>query len=174
MSYFKRFLLLGGIGVFLLAGLMLASSTRVSSTAFANGCNSVATGLWENNCTVSQGNISNFVYAIQVAINTSGARYNGQSCGGLAVDGDFGASTETAVKCFQGWAGLSQDGIVGPQTWNALGGVLVFDHDNAGWQYDHELASSATDFRVWISSGIWYVHVSSDGEWCQMNLSSPC
>ena len=36
------------------------------------------------------------------------------------ADGKFGAKTETAVKAFQGKAGLNQDGIVGKKTWAAL------------------------------------------------------
>jgi hypothetical protein len=39
----------------------------------------------------------------------------------LAQDGDFGPLTENAVKDFQTKEGLSVDGIVGPQTWHALG-----------------------------------------------------
>lgn len=38
-----------------------------------------------------------------------------------AVDGDFGANTENAVKEFQNDYGLTADGIVGPRTWAALG-----------------------------------------------------
>lgn len=38
----------------------------------------------------------------------------------IAVDGHFGAKTETAVKAFQKQKGLPVDGIVGPQTWAAL------------------------------------------------------
>lgn len=37
------------------------------------------------------------------------------------TDGDFGAGTEVAVRRFQGAAGLAADGIVGRQSWAALG-----------------------------------------------------
>ena len=36
------------------------------------------------------------------------------------VDGIFGVLTESAVKAFQGWAKVTVDGIVGPQTWERL------------------------------------------------------
>jgi hypothetical protein len=36
-------------------------------------------------------------------------------------DGQFGKKTFDAVICFQGSAGLSKDGVVGPATWAALG-----------------------------------------------------
>ena len=38
----------------------------------------------------------------------------------MVVDGFFGPATEHAVRAFQKGAGLAVDGIVGPQTWNAL------------------------------------------------------
>jgi peptidoglycan hydrolase-like protein with peptidoglycan-binding domain len=38
----------------------------------------------------------------------------------VAVDGSFGPATEAAVKAVQGSAGLTPDGIVGPQTWPKL------------------------------------------------------
>ena len=43
---------------------------------------------------------------------------------GLAVDGDFGPATETAVKAYQRHAGLDDDGIYGPATAAALTGEL--------------------------------------------------
>jgi len=41
----------------------------------------------------------------------------------LIADGDFGPGTLAAVKRFQAGAGLAPDGIVGPKTWEALGGT---------------------------------------------------
>lgn len=41
----------------------------------------------------------------------------GISC---SVDGDFGNKTKSAVTTIQGWKGLTQDGIVGENTWKAL------------------------------------------------------
>lgn len=49
---------------------------------------------------------------IQAQLNIFGAK--------LVVDGIFGAATEAAVKKFQSEMGLAVDGIVGPQTMNAL------------------------------------------------------
>ncbi|GHO50779.1 hypothetical protein KSX_89420 [Ktedonospora formicarum] len=39
----------------------------------------------------------------------------------LAVDGQFGVLTQQAVFDFQDYYGLDSDGIVGRQTWHALG-----------------------------------------------------
>jgi hypothetical protein len=38
----------------------------------------------------------------------------------LVTDGDFGPSTQAAVKNFQRANGLTDDGIIGPKTWEAL------------------------------------------------------
>ena len=60
------------------------------------------------------------VKSLQRLLNNYGFR--------VKVDGFFGAKTEVAVKEFQGrsheeigWNSLTVDGIVGPQTWQALG-----------------------------------------------------
>lgn len=38
----------------------------------------------------------------------------------IKVDGNFGATTESAVKAVQHWGKLTADGIVGPKTWPVL------------------------------------------------------
>ena len=38
----------------------------------------------------------------------------------IAIDGEFGPATEAAVKAFQKLFGLTQDGVIGPATWEKL------------------------------------------------------
>ena len=59
----------------------------------------------------------NVIY-IQNALNAVGARIPGASV--IRVDGLFGNGTESAVRLFQTYYGLTPDGIVGEQTWNKL------------------------------------------------------
>ena len=58
--------------------------------------------------TLKKGSIGEEVKILQKALN-------------IAVDGNFGAKTEAAVKAFQKAKGLVADGIVGNKTWEALG-----------------------------------------------------
>ena len=43
----------------------------------------------------------------------------------LAIDGRFGRSTEQAVRAFQKYYGLFEDGVVGENTWNRVVGVYL-------------------------------------------------
>jgi len=60
------------------------------------------------------------VKALQKALNERGLNAG-------PVDGDFGPLTEAAVKALQKQAGITVDGIVGAETWGALGGSFEFD-----------------------------------------------
>ena len=69
---------------------------------------------------LKKGSVGGDVKTLQELLNQLGA--------GLAVDGDFGSKTETAVKAFQKKAGLKQDGKYGDQTHTALM-AAVADND---------------------------------------------
>ncbi len=65
--------------------------------------------------TIQQGATGDVVRTIQGLIEARG--YN------AAIDGDFGPDTDNAVRLIQGHAGITTDGIVGPQTWPVLLGI---------------------------------------------------
>lgn len=56
----------------------------------------------------------------QVQTWLNGLSAAGEGFSVLAVDGKYGSNTTRAVRQFQKWAGLTQDGVVGRDTWNAL------------------------------------------------------
>lgn len=62
--------------------------------------------------TLRKGATGDAVVKLQIALN--------KHDNVLKADGDFGTLTENAVKAFQSHAGLTVDGIVGPQTFKAL------------------------------------------------------
>ncbi|GHA64814.1 peptidoglycan-binding protein [Streptomyces termitum] len=51
--------------------------------------------------------------------------------GSLTKDGDWGPATERAVRNFQACVGITQDGIVGPQTWSRLNAAAS---DSTNWR----------------------------------------
>ncbi|MFD3457404.1 peptidoglycan-binding protein [Streptomyces sp. NPDC058691] len=73
----------------------------------------VGPGTWQALIvTVRQGSSGAAVKAVQSQLKAHGAA--------LAVDGDFGPGTDSAVRGFQSAHGLAVDGIVGSNTWQAL------------------------------------------------------
>ena len=65
-------------------------------------------------CTLRRGANNNAVYELQIALSDC----YGQNTGGF--DGDFGPSTETALRNVQRSLGLSADGVYGPNTRDAM------------------------------------------------------
>ena len=63
--------------------------------------------------TIQIGSVGDDVKRLQRMLNRRGA--------GLELDGRFGPLTQAAVKRFQKTAKLKADGMVGRQTWAALG-----------------------------------------------------
>lgn len=178
MFKFKHFLLLGILGVVLLAGLMVTSNIQGSTAAHASGCNDPARGSlgsgtllspsWSNNCQISEGNISDYVYAFQTILNDDSSL-----CGSLSVDGNFGSHTLAAVECLQRHFNLNPDGIVGTNTWNVLAQALGFKENRDGFDF-FIVKAGLEDFRMSTSTQVWQVHIASDNEWCSMDLNSPC
>ncbi|NHU86077.1 N-acetylmuramoyl-L-alanine amidase [Kocuria sp. JC486] len=68
-----------------------------------------------SNATLKQGSSGNNVRALQKALNAV-------ITANLAVDGQFGPGTHSAVRNYQRSRGLTDDGIVGAKTWGALKG----------------------------------------------------
>ena len=65
--------------------------------------------------TLQKGAKGPWVGVCQVDLNKYGSK--------LAVDNDFGLSTDAAVRAFQRAKKLAVDGVVGPATWTALGNL---------------------------------------------------
>jgi peptidoglycan hydrolase-like protein with peptidoglycan-binding domain len=72
----------------------------------------------------------------------------------IAVDGIFGSATRAAVVQFQKQSGLAADGIVGPQTWQALrrGGPIQLT-DAASYYEPSKYAHQKEAFE-WLQSQI--------------------
>ncbi|WP_219817479.1 peptidoglycan-binding domain-containing protein [Rathayibacter tritici] len=110
--------LLRGSGQSLAVDGAFGSGTAGAVTAFQSAKGLAADGVigeatWGAlTVTVRSGSTGDAVSAVQTQLNANGAS--------LAVDGVFGAGTDSAVTGFQSGAGLTADGIVGPATWKAL------------------------------------------------------
>lgn len=70
--------------------------------------------------TLQRGSKGDAVKDLQAALKKGYPAYV-KTCGALAVDGDFGPTTEKWVREFQARTGQAVDGIVGPRTYRALG-----------------------------------------------------
>lgn len=68
------------------------------------------------------------VITLQYLLNMASQFY--PSIPAVSQDGIFGSGTQTAVEAFQRAMGLNADGIVGPDTWQALYNVYLGIEDN--------------------------------------------
>lgn len=165
--------------VALTALLMLLASVAIpiatAGTADAASCNTTATSSWTNNCTVTQGAHSNLVVAIQTIVAPGSYEATGNV---LAIDGIFGPATKSAVQQWQTVHGLTADGIVGPNTWNAMGSALRYYTASGSYYYYISGAvpgsTSHVDFRENANTHVWqYGGPSTTSKWTTMNTSTP-
>ncbi|GAA3880256.1 peptidoglycan-binding domain-containing protein [Streptomyces sedi] len=97
----------------LLVGVSLAPAATAATSA--SGSVSVLGSCNYNGShpTLSQGSSGAAVLHAQCLLNAVHGR-------GITQDGEFGPGTATAVRWVQGHCNLSVDGIIGPNTWDAL------------------------------------------------------
>ncbi|NJR73039.1 MAG: peptidoglycan-binding protein [Scytonema sp. CRU_2_7] len=74
--------------------------------------------------TLQKGSKGESVKHLQDLLNRADRQKNFGNPPPLNVDGDFGSNTDTAVRNFQKFYGLSIDGIAGPKTWEKLEQVV--------------------------------------------------
>jgi hypothetical protein len=146
-----------------------ASLVVAPAVASANSCNTIATGSWSNNCTVSQGNASHMVEVVQMIVQAQ------EICAPdiRNVDGRFGPMTFLGVECFQSFFHLHRDGIVGPQTWGALQHALFRCSASGGWQYWSPISACAATLADWINTGVWHFLSPISRTWHRMDTSPP-
>jgi hypothetical protein len=131
----------------------------IPTAASAQLCQALAQGSWAQNCTEQYGDAGPMVTGIQAAVSGWAYNYSNGACPTVNIDGTFGTTTRTAVRCYQSHhSGLTVDGIVGPQTWASLQGLLKKQSTDGNWVY-YDVFHHPTYpwFRQWAPSGIWYV-----------------
>ncbi|MGG5175244.1 peptidoglycan-binding domain-containing protein [Pseudarthrobacter sp. J1763] len=129
MGRIKRLIAGGALAVSLAgAGMIIpASSAEAYSGTSGQGCTAYQ---------YSRGGYASCIGNIQRMLNGINYQY-GRSYGGygLTVDNSFGPATDTQARRFQGWVGLSTDGVVGKNTWNRLcfyAGQVNFYYSSSG------------------------------------------
>lgn len=95
------------------------------------------------------------VKELQEALNKWNAGFEA-----LKVDGSFGKLTETAVKLFQNDKELKVDGIVGPQTWEALEPYMELPFDDEPTQKIVKMAVT-----IAVPDDYKYTYMSIFEEW---------
>jgi peptidoglycan hydrolase-like protein with peptidoglycan-binding domain len=95
-----------------------------------------------------QGDSGAAVTKLQQLLNAKGIN--------IAVDGIFGNATRAAVVQFQQQSGLVADGIVGPQTWQALrrGGNAPIQLTDAAIYYEPSNYPHQKEAFEWLQSQI--------------------
>lgn len=92
---------------------------QASDYSICNPCGELHGVARSNPATVRRGDVGDTVMTLQDALKKAG--FSSMLSSRKWNYGEFDANTESFVESFQKSKGLSVDGIVGPNTWGALG-----------------------------------------------------
>jgi len=110
-------------------------------------------GIWcsgtSYSATIQNGSKGNAVVELQKNLIKMG-----YDCGSCGADGDFGTGTNNAVKKFQSDYGLTQDGIAGPQTNQAIANALKTGSDGVPNYIMHKINSISTGKNIEWNNGV--------------------
>lgn len=104
--------------------------------------------------TLKKGGYGDSVVRLQTDLITLG-----YDIGKWGADGEFGSSTENAVKAYQTAKGLTADGIVGAATWAALNADMELTHDS-----DEDQPDTTANTDLTVSDGSWNVRTAPSKE----------
>lgn len=124
---------------------------------------------------VRYGDSGNCVQAVQKTINQfvqyTCPQANVTRAG--TVDGQFGAQTLAAVKSFQSSQGITVDGVVGPQTWQALSNPRCTSRLGGSTTSSPGFSLSGSGYQIFDAQGNPVVFQPCTGTYQQGN-SGPC
>jgi zinc D-Ala-D-Ala carboxypeptidase len=153
-------------------GLIAGPLAGGARAAGPPGCSTQAFGNWSTNCYVGSGYSTNSAMVAGAQNLLQGdLLYSG------TIDGIFGSGTDSAVLSFQGGHSLTQDGIVGSNTWKAMVADvkrLQCDPMGVGCTFTAGFDSSHARFFQWgdlngLTEGYWRT-VNSAGVYVDMSI----
>jgi len=158
--------------VLLLATALLLAIAVPASAGVPSGepynCVTTAWKGWGDNCWVSNNSadpdrISDLTTGVQTIVSYEA--WLG------SIDGYYGTNSYNATKVYQAANGLTADGIVGENTWEALRTELVFDYSSSGLRYfAYNTAANPSYFRTQNEyTSYWQVESPRAQSWVWMD-----
>lgn len=141
LSVFQRNVIVAVAAIVVIAAGFFVVQTYQDSQTNAASCVSK---------TYKKGSSGTCVKYIQILMNYKAGKSTPKAAK-VTADGSYGAKTETAMKAFQKYWGLTADGIVGKKTWASLCSAQMGYTDSKG--VDHGVWTSNTALDAAKSAG---------------------
>lgn len=75
-----------------------------------------------------------------------------------SIDGYYGSKTHQDVISFQAFHNLTQDGLVGPNTWSTYRSRITYSHSNGGMDIYKTKSAGTLYFGRDTVGNVWYVY----------------